>query len=156
MPITAPPLDLASAMVGAWRLVSFETHRSDGSVRHPLSPQATGLLVYTDTGWMCGQLMRPNRPGFPGAGMTQGTDAEVRAAATGYVAYAGPFDVDERARTVTHHVQLSLFPNLIGTDQVRVVTMTGDRLELTTPPELSHGVSRFARLAWERIKPPAG
>ncbi len=56
--------------------------------------------------------------------------------AAGYLAYAGSYTLD--GMTVTHHVEMSLFPNWIGTDQVRAIAIleNGD-LELSTPPEAS-------------------
>jgi Lipocalin-like domain len=38
-----------------------------------------------------------------------------------YIAYSGPYDVDEQARTVTHHVLVSAIPSWLGTAQVRQV-----------------------------------
>jgi hypothetical protein len=133
---------LATAILGVWRLRAFESHRDGQVVRYPFGRDATGLLVYGADGTMAGQLMRPGRAAFASATITGGTDAELRAAATGYVAYAGTFEVDEARGMVFHRVEMSLFPNLIGTVQERAVTLDGDRLELRTPDG--------ARLVWER------
>jgi hypothetical protein len=48
----------------------------------------------------------------------------------GYLCYnpAGPFSVDVGNRTVTHHVNVSLFPNWQGHHQVRRVTIEAGRL----------------------------
>src|SRR5258708_13839463 len=37
------------------------------------------------------------------------------------IAYSGPYDVDEQARTVAHHVQVSVIPSWRGTTQIRQV-----------------------------------
>jgi hypothetical protein len=142
---------LREALVGAWELVRFETREGDGRVRLPFGAAAQGLLVYSATGWMTGQLMRPDRAPVNGNSITQATDAQLRAIATGYVAYAGPFQVDESRQAVIHHVQLSLFPNLVGTQQVRYARLEGDVMELRTPPEQSGAGSRVSHLQWRRI-----
>jgi hypothetical protein len=133
---------LASRIVGVWRLRAFESHRAGRPVRHPFGRDATGVLVYAADGTMSGQLMRRGRPAFASATIVGGTDAELRAAATGYVAYAGTFEVDEARGVVLHRVAMSLFPNLVDTVQERSATLSGDLLELRTPDG--------ARLIWER------
>jgi Lipocalin-like domain len=134
---------LASGILGVWRLRLFEAHRDGLPVRYPFGRDAVGVLVYTADGTMSGQLMRPNRPAFGSATIVGGTDAELRAAATGYVAYAGTFEVDEARCVVLHRVTMSLFPNLVGTVQERTAALDGNILELRTPDG--------ARLVWERL-----
>jgi hypothetical protein len=133
---------LAARLVGVWRLRAFESHRDGLPVHYPFGRDAAGLLVYTADGTMSGQLMRRGRPSFASATITGGTDTELRAAATGYVAYAGTFQVDEDRRVVRHRVTMSLFPNLVETVQERAITLTGGVLELRTP--------EGGRLVWER------
>jgi hypothetical protein len=136
------PASLARRLVGTWRLVAFESHRPDRPVRYPFGPEAVGILVYTADGIMSGQLMRPGRQPFAAPTMPGGTDADLRVAALGYVAYAGPYDVDEARAVVRHHVIMSLFPNLVGTVQERTVVLDGDRLTLVAPDG--------ARIHWRR------
>ena len=38
---------------------------------------------------------------------------------TDYISYAGTFGVDVKSQSVIHHVDISLFPNNVGHDQVR-------------------------------------
>ncbi len=140
-------MSVAERLVGVWRLVSFETRGPGNAVRYPFGRDAAGLLVYTATGHMSGQLMRRGRTVFDSSTITGGSDAEVSSAARGYVAYAGTYDVDDAQGVVTHHVTMSLFPNLVGTDQRRALSLEGDTLELRTPPE----DGRTMILRWERI-----
>jgi hypothetical protein len=60
--------------------------------------------------------------------------------------------VDERARTVTHHVEGATFPNWIGTDQRRTYELSGDRLTLSTPPMVRGGRRSTYVLVWERLR----
>jgi hypothetical protein len=76
----------------------------------------------------------PRRPRFASPDRLLATDAEVRAAFDGYFGYFGTYSVDEKAGTMTHHVEGAAFPNYAGTDQTRQLTIDGDRLELATPP----------------------
>ena len=133
-------------LIGVWRLVSFEVHAPGQPVRRPFGPDAVGILIYTANGTMAGQLMRPGRTSFASSTITRGSDAELVEAATGYVAYAGTYTATEHA--VIHHVTMSLFPNLVGTDQHRDVVFDGEFLELRTPPE----VGRVMILRWQRAR----
>jgi hypothetical protein len=134
--------ELATGLVGAWELLAYEATAEDGGeIEHPLGDDAAGLLVYIGGGLMSVQLMRRDRPRWtPGAAPS----------AEGYLAYAGRWEVDEAARTVTHHVELSLLPNWVGRPQVRQADLAGDRLRLTAPPERIGGRVAVARLSWRR------
>ena len=48
----------------------------------------------------------------------------------GYDSYFGHYTVDEKAGTVTHHVEGSLYPEDLGSDWVRPFTLDGDKLTL--------------------------
>jgi hypothetical protein len=70
----------------------------------------------------------------------------------GFVSYAGRYSfLGDR---VIHHVELSLFPNWVGSDQQRSVELTGDRLVLSASPLLLAGKHEVPRLVWERVDPP--
>jgi Lipocalin-like domain len=69
-----------------------------------------------------------------------------------FVAYAGPFSVDVGKGTVTHHVDVSLFPNWQGHDQVRRVTIEGGRLSIIASDRTSaDGRTFHSELIWLRI-----
>jgi hypothetical protein len=70
----------------------------------------------------------PARPPFAAGDDDKGTDAEVRAAYDGYVAYFGTYRVDEANGVVTHVVEGSLKPSYTGTDQPRPFKLDGDVL----------------------------
>jgi hypothetical protein len=65
-----------------------------------------------------------------------------------YFAYAGPFTVADSA--VTHHVQLSLMQDLVGTEQVRTIELDGDRLLLFADVTAHDGGISTHRLSWTR------
>jgi hypothetical protein len=140
----------AATLIGTWILVSFESHGAGGEIRYPFGPAATGRLMYDAAGNMSAHLMVPERPLFASGDLTRGTDAEVRAAVAGYIAYFGTYTLDASRGIVTHHVHGSLFPNWIGVDQVRQFRVEADRLTIATPPVRIGGVESTTVLIWER------
>ena len=69
----------------------------------------------------------------------------------GFVAYAGRYSF--YGDRVVHHVELSLFPNWVRTDQQRSVELSGDRLILSASSLLLAGTQQVPRLVWERVDP---
>jgi hypothetical protein len=69
-----------------------------------------------------------------------------------FVSYAGPWELvqAEGAVRVVHHVRLSLFPDWVGTDLVRVATRLGEHLVLTSEPEATSAGPVVHRLEWRR------
>ena len=109
----------ASRFTGAWRLLSCETRDSSGLVQFPFGERPGGQLLYDGAGNMSAQLGRTNRARFAAKEPALGTDAEVRDAFDGYLAYFGTYAVDESTRTVTHHVVGASFPNWVGVNLAR-------------------------------------
>ena len=122
----------AGQLVGAWDLTARSVRRSDGTViADPvLGERPLGRLFYDASGVMMLQMMRQGRAS---AMTTPGNsrDAGNARIVLGYDAYFGRFNVDERAGTITHHVEGSLFPEDLGKDFVRAFTLDGDALTLT-------------------------
>ena len=73
------------------------------------------------------------------------TPKEAKAVYLNYVAYFGTFSVDEKLHVITHHVEGSLIPSYIATDQQRPFSLNGDRLEI--------GDGKTWRRVLERVKP---
>jgi len=142
---SAPAID-PKALVGAWRLVSWETTQADGTVRK--SPMSVGSLMYSDSGRMCGVLMDPTRktPSRPP------TDDEIRAAYNGIVAYCGTYEVDSKAGFVVHHVDLEKSPANIGINRKRWFTLEGNRLSLKIDAAELPATQKESRLVWERVR----
>jgi Lipocalin-like domain len=106
--------------------------------------------MYTPDGYMSAQLMRSGRPLFSGDDMQLAPEHELAAAASGYLTYAGPYNV-VRDGLIAHHVEVSLLPNWIGGTQYRAARLCGSVLELSPPdPVLIDGQHRNLRLVWLR------
>ena len=116
-----------------------------------MGADATGLIIYTADGYMSAQLMVQGRRRMPPAtwkAARRGTARSDR----GYIAYSGPFSVDEASRTLKHHVSVCLLPNWIGDTQVRFVQLEGDILTLSAAPMRYGGTPRIPRLVWKRAE----
>jgi len=145
---------LRDQLIGAWKLVSYEEKPVDGSPTvHPLGEDASGIIMYTPDGWMSAQLMRGGRQHFASGDWFKGTLDEYRAEASTYIAYSGPFHVDEEKKTLTHSMFVSLFPDWTGQTQPRVAELDGDRLHLSTAsPIHSGGKVVNSYLIWRRAE----
>ncbi len=134
--------------LGSWQLVSWRIPGPGGQPHYPLGPDAQGLLVYAPDGYMFAALMTPGRPYFLGVDPLAGTPDECCSAMHGYHTYCGRYRIE--AGQVVHIVELCLFPNLLGSEQVRYYRFEGDRLMLSTPPVSRAGVTGSAELIWRR------
>lgn len=133
-------------LLGSWQVVSWEWHDAEGAVTSPLGEDPAGQLIYDSSGAMSAQLMRRDQPPFQDEDWRAATVEEKARAWSGYFGYFGTYTVDEEAGIVTHHVEGSAFPNLVGTEQVRSALLDGDRLSLVA--ETAWG---RVSLTWERI-----
>jgi len=120
--------------VGAWRLAWLEEPGADGRVRRA---DCTGLFVFTGDGFASVQVMYRN-PGGGDAG-------PVQYAQGGYEASYGRYDVDERAKAWTLHVEGAMVRNLVGKDLRRRYEFSGNQLIVTPSSPDEHW-----RVAWER------
>ena len=134
----------------SWRLISTEQVNDGGAPVFSLGPSPTGMLTYTTDGHMQAQLAATIRPKVRAADATAEQQRELLRT---YTAYFGTFDVDEKAATVTHHRDATLSPG--EHDFVRAITLSGNRLVLTTPTTVVDGKKRFTRITWERLGPVA-
>jgi hypothetical protein len=144
---------LREQLIGAWKLVSYIAKPVDGSEPYyPMSEKAMGIIMYTQDGFMSAQLMHPQRNNFVSGDWYNGTDEEYKQEATTYIAYTGPFNVNEEMQTLTHSMFISLFPNWTGQTQPRVVKIEGDLLHLSTASPIVFGGKMVnASLTWKKV-----
>jgi hypothetical protein len=148
------PQGLRDQLIGAWKLESYVEEPVDGSDPvEPLGPTPRGIIMYTPDGYMSAQLARPDRPDFASGDLFDGTPDDYENAASSYIAYTGPFHVDEDKQTLTHSMFVSLFPDWTGQTQPRAVEIEGDTLRLgTVAPIKSSGRTVDARITWKRAE----
>ena len=127
---TRPPQSAAQRLVGAWQLMTRTVRANGTTLADPvLGAQPPGRLFYDASGVMSLQMMRTGRA----TAIATPADPKDRAnprVILGYDSYFGKYTVDERAGTITHRVEGSLFPEDLGKDFVRQFTLEGDTLTL--------------------------
>jgi Lipocalin-like domain len=136
-----PDPKIHDRLVGGWRLAGYEVTAGD-KTDHPLGDDPLGAILYTPDGYMSAQLAGPG-PYYD----DDQPDAY-------YIAYSGPYDVDETSQTVAHHVQVSVIPSWLGTTQIRQVRFQGpDKLALTASERRHDGVMSTTLISWTRQPP---
>jgi hypothetical protein len=133
-------------LLGAWRLVSWEARDATGRIFYPLAEDARGQLSYDGSGRMSAQLMRQHQARFASQDWRQASEKEKAAAWGNYFGYFGTYPIDENAGTVTHHIEGSWFPNLIGTQQVRRYRFQRNQLVLNADTEWGQ-----VKIVWKRV-----
>ena len=142
---------LRNAILGTWELVSYIAQDNHGGpITYPLGADALGLIMYTADGYMSAQLMRRHRPAFDRPESDGGTPEQAAAAAAGYLAYSGPFEVDESAGVVHHEVRVSLLPNWLNGTQLRQSKLDGDHLTLSAITAAPDDAETISTLVWKR------
>lgn len=138
-------------IIGAWKLISFQIQKENGVV-YPFGKNAQGSLIYTESGRVSAQVMRPDRPQFASGDQMRGTTEEIKLNFEGFVSYYGSYEFDRKKGLVIHYMEGSLFPNWEGQRQKRFFELSGNRLKLSTPPTLWGGGEAVGVLIWERIE----
>jgi hypothetical protein len=143
---------LREKILGAWMLTRYvECDVASGIESNPWGEHPLGLLLYTPDGYMSAQMQHPQRLAFADGDLLYGTPEEYTAAGRSYVAYSGRFFVDELKESLQHEMAVSFFPNWVGQLQVRLIAMSGERMQLRTEtPVRVHGTQKSVTLTWRR------
>ena len=136
-------------LIGTWRLVSYTASDDGGALRYPLGPDADGYLMYTTDGYMSVHMMRRHRTDYDRPDIQGGTTDQYAEAAAGYLAYAGPFGIDESESVISHTVDVSLLPNWLGSVQLRRPSRDGNRLTMRAR-YVVESVTVDSTLVWDR------
>lgn len=133
-----PETKIRDRLVGGWRLKGYEV-TAGGKTDHPLGEHPRGAILYTPDGYMSAQL----------AGSE--SDKEDDQPDAYYIAYSGPYDVDETSQTVAHHVQVSVIPSWLGSTQLRHARFDGpDQLTLSVSEPNASGETTTQTISWAR------
>ena len=134
------------ALIGSWKLDSFELQAGDGTISHPYGKELTGYLFYNDDGFMSAAFMNSER------GRAKDEDLSVAGAVSNYdqyMAYTGPFEIN--GDKIVHRVEVASLEAFVGSVQERWFKIDGDRLELLTAPLSVGSDAPVGRLAWHRV-----
>ena len=148
-PVAQPRPDAAKIkqqLIGSYKLVSYLQYDQNGVERK--TNHTAGQISYDAAGRMSAQLMPGDRPPLPAGAAA--TDAQRAAAAAGYVAYFGRYEIDAEHGVVTHHVEGSLSQSMVGQAMPRYFEFSpdGQTLYLT----VKNGDRVTGRLRWDRHK----
>ncbi len=140
-------------LLGVWKVVSYEwKDKATAQVQYPMGKRPVGRITYDAAGRMSAQLMSSDRKSVGGPA-TLGAVSAIRSASaedlremvSGYISYFGRFEIDEKSRTVIHHVEGALIPSWVGSAQRRSYELKGDTLILSGAFDQA-----IARITWHR------
>jgi hypothetical protein len=140
---------LKQQVVGTWTMVSNVNTRPDGSKYEALGPNPRGVFILDANGHFALTIIGEGRPKFASNSRLEGTADENKSAVHGAIAYFGTYTVNESDHTLTFHIERCTFPNWDGTEQKRLVTVTGDEMKYTNTAASGGGK---AELVWKRAK----
>jgi hypothetical protein len=137
-------------IVGTWTFVSALDVHPDGKKTDRWGSVPKGIFMFDPHGHFAQFITRSDLPKFAAGTADKGTPDENKAVLSGFVASFGTYTVDEADKTVITHVEGSVFPNLIGRDQKRLIsTLTADELKYTNP---TTSTGTTAEATWRRVK----
>jgi len=139
----------SNPLFGTWKLKSLETRASDGSVSYPWGKETLGYAIISPEGHFCVAIVSANRKRFSSQDMKGGSTEERANAADSYISYSGPCEIEKDEFRVK--VEVSLFPNWIGTTQERNYKIEGKTLSVSTTPTLVNGKEQVGYLVFERV-----
>ncbi len=122
-------------LVGTWTLTRWWNVADDGhEMPQPIDGKdMKGILMFDSIGHYS-LVIASDRPKWKSPDRMEGTPDENMAAARGTLAYFGTYSVNEPDQTFTLHVDRSLHPNINGTDQKRFFSISGEEMNVHTPP----------------------
>ena len=142
----AQKTSLKEQIVRTWIHVSTTVTASDGK---KTDRPGQGVLIYAPDGYFAFVNVANNLPKLAANNRDKATVEEAKAIVAGSIAYYGTYTVDEGAKTIVPKVEGSTFPNMVGTDQSRIVTsITADEMRFTNP-KAPAGV---LEIVWRRAK----
>jgi len=138
-------------IVGTWKLVSTEETLKDGTTRpYPwFGPHAKGFLMYARDGYMCADLVNPDRPKW--VDPNQPTTEEKAAATDGSFAYCGRYEIDVKQDRLIHLPEVATDPGYVGSRQIRPYKFEDGRLVLSDVETQRPGVLRW-KIVWEKVR----
>lgn len=125
--------NLASEMVGTWKLLSYKSISSDGSSVDLYGPAPSGQLIYDSSGHMSVHLLKPNLPRCGTMDRRKCPPTIARIAFDNYFGYWGRYKLSSDGKSVIHQVEGASVPDWVGTSQARYIGLSGNQLTIRTP-----------------------
>ena len=139
---------MAQRVLGTWYLAEAYALGEQGQRLHDVyGRRPSGVIHYGADGRMIALIAHDERPLLDGD--RQAAPAEQRAAAyKSSMAYAGQFSFEDD--WVLHHIDVSTYPNWVGTTLRRRAVWQDADLCLQTAPQMQDGVRTVIQLIWQR------
>jgi hypothetical protein len=131
---------LKDQLVGTWTVVSWEQARPDGSKFQRFGANPKGVHVFDANGRYAVIFVHPEVPRIASNNPSTPTPEELKGLTGRSIAYFGTYTVDEASKVVTLRVEASSFPNQVGADNKRTITLlTADELKYQNTTALTGG-----------------
>lgn len=139
-------ISLKEQILGTWIHVSTTVTAPDG---RKTDRPGKGVVIYSPDGYFAFVNVANDLPKLAANNRDKATVEEAKAIVAGSVAYFGTYTVDEGTKTIIPAVEGATFPNMVGTDQARIVTsITAGEMRFTNP-KAPAGV---LEIVWRRAK----
>jgi hypothetical protein len=135
-------------LIGTYKLISYVSYDQNGNTTK--QPYSAGQISYDAAGRMSAQLMRADVPAASGAQAAGAQGGRGGGGSTGYVAYFGRYEIDAEKGIVTHHVEGSVSPNMLGSAMPRYYELSPDGATLFL--QTKNGERVTGRLQWDRYR----
>jgi lipocalin-like protein len=123
--------NLKDQIVGTWMVVS-STATKDGKTSEPQGAHPLGQFMFDSSGHFSQIDLNPDIPKFASNNRLTGTPAENKAVVQGSISTFGTYTINPDG-SVTFHIIGSSFPNRAGTDQKRIIEISGNQMKYTNP-----------------------
>jgi hypothetical protein len=132
--VVAQQKPLKEQLIGNWTLVSSDQVRPDGSKLKQFGANPTGVNVFDANGRFFVLIASADDSKIASNNPNKTNSEEGGGLIPESMAYYGTYTVNEAEKVVVLHLEASTFPNLVGTDQKRIVTsLAADELKYTNP-----------------------
>jgi hypothetical protein len=122
---------LKEQILGTWIHVSTTVTAPDGK---KTDRPGQGVVIYAPDGYFAFVNVANDLPKLAANNRDKATVEEAKAIVAGSIAYYGTYTVDEGTKTIIPKVEGATFPNMVGTDQSRIVTsITAAEMRFTNP-----------------------
>ncbi len=134
---------------GNWSLVSV-VNEVEGKKTDAYGPNPKGSMMITSEGRFSIITLRSDLPKFAANNKYKGTNEENKAVVQGAYAIYGTCSVlDEKEHMISLSIEGSMYPNIDGEVQKRIMNVTGDVLKMINPYATIGGTNY---LIWKRIQ----
>ncbi|MFD1604809.1 lipocalin-like domain-containing protein [Flavobacterium artemisiae] len=144
--------NLFEKIIGSWTLVELlEVPLDGGTTIYPMGRNPKGLIIYNRDGYMSAQIMNNESKSLDSKNSEDSSNEETDDHYT-YLAYSGPFVIDEEKQIVSHTMFISLFQKWRNQTQNRKVYFENELLHLETENFRSNSRLVTHKLTWKKAE----